>query len=135
MIFIYAEKKKCITYEICKELVHGRLNALHGVFDLMEKCRSLGYKMAVASSADEIKVMINLKEIGLQPSLFDAIINSNQRWSLLASSVYIFCTGQQWFLLMKIFVILSQLWYNCLSDNEVILMPAIANFSMVLLFG
>ncbi len=34
--------------------------------------------MAIASSADEIKVMINLEEIGLQHSLFDAIINGQQ---------------------------------------------------------
>jgi len=34
--------------------------------------------MAIASSADEIKVMINLEEIGLQPALFDAIINGQE---------------------------------------------------------
>ncbi len=72
------EKDKGRTYEIYKEIVHGRLKALPGVFDFMEKCRSLGYKMAIASSADEIKVRTNLEEIGLQTSLFDAIINGQQ---------------------------------------------------------
>jgi len=72
------EKDKGRTYEIYKEIVHGKLEALPGVFDFMEKCRSLGFKMAIASSADEIKVMINLEEIGLQPALFDAIINGQE---------------------------------------------------------
>lgn len=72
------EKDKGRTYEIYKEILHGRVKALPGVFDFMEKCRNLGFKMAIASSADEIKVMINLEEIGLQPALFDAIINGQQ---------------------------------------------------------
>ncbi len=69
------ERDKARTYEIYNDIVHGSLNALPGVFDFIEKCKSAGLKMAVASSADEIKVVINLQEIGLQPSLFDAIIN------------------------------------------------------------
>ncbi len=68
------EKDKARTYEIYDELVSGKLTALPGVFDFIGKCRSLGFGMAVASSADKIKVYINLKEIGLKPSLFDAII-------------------------------------------------------------
>lgn len=72
------EKDKARTYEIYKEIVHGRLKALPGVFDFMDKCRNMGLKMAVASSADEVKVMINLYEIGLDTSLFGAIINGLQ---------------------------------------------------------
>jgi beta-phosphoglucomutase len=69
---------KARTYEIYKELVNGRLKALPGVYDFIEKCLDRELKMAVASSADEVKVMINLKEIALDPSLFGAIINGNQ---------------------------------------------------------
>jgi beta-phosphoglucomutase len=71
------DKDKARTYEIYKELVSGRLKALPGVYDFIEKCRDRGLKMAVASSADEVKVMINLEEIELDPSLFGAIINGN----------------------------------------------------------
>ncbi len=71
-------KDKARTYKIYGEIVKGKLNALPGVFDFIEKCRSLGLNIAVASSADEIKVMINLHEIGLPPSLFDAVINGQQ---------------------------------------------------------
>ncbi len=72
------EKDKARTYEIYKDIVHGRLKALPGVFEFMDKCRDMGLKMAVASSADEVKVMINLDEIGLDTSLFGAIINGLQ---------------------------------------------------------
>ena len=72
------EKDKARAYEIYKEIVHGRLKALPGVFDFIGKCRAMGLKMAVASSADEVKVMINLDEIGLDSSLFGAVINGLQ---------------------------------------------------------
>ena len=71
------DKDKARTYEIYKKIVNGRLKALPGVYDFIKSCRERGLKMAVASSADEVKVMINLEEIELDPSLFGAIINGN----------------------------------------------------------
>jgi beta-phosphoglucomutase len=71
-------KDKARTYDIYKELVKGKLKALPGVYAFINRCRGSGLKMAVASSADEVKVMINLEEIELDPSLFGAIINGNQ---------------------------------------------------------
>ncbi len=73
-----ADRDKARTYDIYREIVHGKLNALPGVFDFIEKCRKLGLRMAVASSADEIKVITNLEEIGLAPSLFGVVINGQQ---------------------------------------------------------
>ena len=32
-------------------------------------------KLAVATSADRIKMVVNLKEIGIGPETFDAVIN------------------------------------------------------------
>jgi beta-phosphoglucomutase len=72
------EKDKARTYVIYKEIVHGRLKPLPGVFDFMDRCRAMGLKMAVASSADETKVMINLEEIGLDKLLFGAVVNGLQ---------------------------------------------------------
>ena len=72
------EKDKAQTYNIYKEIVQGKLKALPGVSGFIKKCRTLGLRMAVASSADAIKVMINLEEIGLPESLFDVIINGQQ---------------------------------------------------------
>jgi HAD superfamily hydrolase (TIGR01509 family) len=63
------------TYEIYETIVSGKLEALPGVYDFIAKCKALGLKIAVATSADKVKMLINLKEIGLPESVFDATIN------------------------------------------------------------
>lgn len=68
------ENDKRRTYEIYADLVRGKLEALDGVGDFIEKCRSRDLKLAVASSADPVKVHINLQEIGLDRKLFQAIV-------------------------------------------------------------
>jgi len=68
------EKDKARTYEIYAELVNGRLSPLDGVQEFIGICRNRGLKLAVASSADPVKVNINLDEIGLKLSLFQAIV-------------------------------------------------------------
>ncbi len=68
------EKDKARTYEIYAELVRGKLSPLDGVHDFIGKCRKRGLKMAVASSADPVKVNINLKEIGLEREQFQAVV-------------------------------------------------------------
>jgi len=71
------ERDKARTYEIYKNLVSGKLKALNGVFDFIGKCRQKDLKLAIASSADEVKVKINLQEIGLPAEWFGAIIHGN----------------------------------------------------------
>lgn len=68
------EKDKARTYEIYAEIVAGRLEPFPGVIDFIEKCRSRGLKMAVASSADPPKVEINLAEIGIPSSTFGTVV-------------------------------------------------------------
>ena len=68
------EKDKARTYEIYGEIVAGRLQPLEGVVDFIEKCRSRGLKLAVASSADPFKVEINLVEIGIPSSTFGTVV-------------------------------------------------------------
>ncbi len=68
------EKDKARTYKIYSELVRGKLSPLDGVHDFIGKCRDRGLKMAVASSADPVKVNINLEEIGLGKELFQAVV-------------------------------------------------------------
>jgi HAD superfamily hydrolase (TIGR01509 family) len=72
------ERDKARTYAIYLELIRGRLKALPGVFDFIAECRRRGLKLAVASSADAVKVQGNLHEIGLAPSTFDALVNGSQ---------------------------------------------------------
>ena len=62
------------TYEIYLDLVPSRLEAFPGVLDLVHACRAAGLLMAVASSADEIKVRANLQKIGLPVKFWDAVM-------------------------------------------------------------
>ena len=62
------------TYEIYLELIPGRLEHLPGVAGFIGRCRGLGLKLAVASSADRVKVMGNLRELGLPPGTFDVVV-------------------------------------------------------------
>ncbi len=62
------------TYEIYLAMVPDRLEAFPGAQDLVRACREAGLRVAVASSADEIKIVANLKKIGLPPGDWDAIV-------------------------------------------------------------
>lgn len=66
---------KARAYEIYAELVKGNLEPLPGVKDFIGKCRSLGLKIAIATSADLTKMKINLEEIHLPADTFDAAVN------------------------------------------------------------
>lgn len=65
------------TYEIYALIVRGHLEPLKGARDFIAKARAGGLKLAVASSADRVKVDINLHEIGLPSDAFDAIISGS----------------------------------------------------------
>ncbi|MGZ9226156.1 MAG: HAD-IA family hydrolase, partial [Anaerolineales bacterium] len=67
-----AAKKR--TYEIYLELVPSQLEVFPGVLDLLNECRKAGLLIAVASSADEIKVRANLQKIGLPLDFWDTIV-------------------------------------------------------------
>jgi cytidine deaminase len=69
------ERDKARTYQIYGEITPGKLNALPGVHTFIEQCKAAGLKMAVASSADRVKIGINLREIGIAADTFDAIIS------------------------------------------------------------
>ncbi len=72
------EREKIRTYTIYGEMVKGKLNPLNGVSQFIELCRNEGLKMAVATSADRMKMEINLKEIGIPASAFDATIDGTE---------------------------------------------------------
>jgi HAD superfamily hydrolase (TIGR01509 family) len=66
------------TYAIYLDLIRGHLKALPGVHSFIDECRRLNLKLAVASSADAVKVAGNLHEIGLPPGTFDALVNGSE---------------------------------------------------------
>lgn len=63
------------AYEIYRSMVRGKLHPLPGVVHFIEKCREKELKIAVATSADYVKMQINLSEIELPESVFDATVN------------------------------------------------------------
>ena len=69
------ERDKARTYEIYAEIIKGELEPLSGVIDFIERCRNLGLKLALATSADKVKMLANLREIGIPPETFDATVN------------------------------------------------------------
>jgi HAD superfamily hydrolase (TIGR01509 family) len=71
-------RAKARTYALYLELIRGRLKPLPGVLDFVASCRRQGLSLAVASSADAIKVAGNLREIGLPPESFDVVIDGCQ---------------------------------------------------------
>ncbi len=69
------DKDKARTYEIYASLIHGKIEPLPGVLSIIKKCKKRNLKIAVATSADRVKMEINLDEIGIPVSTFDATVN------------------------------------------------------------
>jgi beta-phosphoglucomutase len=68
------ERDKARTYEIYGEISSGNLRALPGVMETLNLCKSKNLRTAIATSADKIKMIINLNSIGLDPDDFDTYI-------------------------------------------------------------
>ena len=65
---------KARTYEIFGEIARNNLFALPGALEFISRCSNKGLKMALATSADSVKMFVNLTEIGLPPETFHSII-------------------------------------------------------------
>jgi HAD superfamily hydrolase (TIGR01509 family) len=70
-------RDKLRTYEIYLEHIKGQLRPLPGAIDFIHSCRSRGFKLALATSADRIKMDGNLAEIGLTSGTFDAVVTGD----------------------------------------------------------
>jgi beta-phosphoglucomutase len=73
-IKINIDQVKARTYEIYEKIVRGKLSPLPGAHEFISKCRNLHLRLALATSADTIKMEVNLREIGLSRDWFHAII-------------------------------------------------------------
>lgn len=69
------EKDKARTYEIYAGLVKGKLSLLPGAREFISHCLDRGLKIALASSADRIKIEINLEETGITQDTFHTIVS------------------------------------------------------------
>lgn len=68
------EKVKARTYEIYEIIVRGKLSPLPGTHEFIAECKKRGFRLALATSADRIKMEVNLREIGLSSGTFDFIV-------------------------------------------------------------
>lgn len=70
------EAAKHRTYEIYLSLVPERLHAFPGSVEKARELRGAGLRLAVASSADRVKIDANLHKIGLPPEWWDAVVSA-----------------------------------------------------------
>jgi|SRR5450759_3486429 len=73
-ISVNINKVKARTYQIYETIIRGQLKPLPGVYEFIEKCRKKKFKLAIATSADSVKMEANLREIGLSSSIFNATV-------------------------------------------------------------
>jgi len=73
-IIVDIEKVKARTYQIYKTIIRGKLKPLPGAYDFVDSCRKRGFKIAIATSADTVKMEANLREIGMPATSFHATI-------------------------------------------------------------
>jgi beta-phosphoglucomutase len=66
---------KARTYKIYEKITRGQLTPLPGAIEFVKACRNMRLKLALATSADRIKMDINLMEIGLSKNDFDSTVN------------------------------------------------------------
>jgi beta-phosphoglucomutase len=66
---------KARTYEIYEDITTGKLDPLPGALIFVSLCREKGFKLALATSADHIKMEINLRAIGLSKESFHSTVN------------------------------------------------------------
>ena len=70
----YRTEMKDYLYACYGEHVKEEANIPDGVLDVLHTLRTRGYRLAVCSSADRIKVLMNLSAIGAEESLFDQLV-------------------------------------------------------------
>ena len=72
------EPDKARTYAIYLQIIKGRLTPLPGVHEFIAECRRRRLKLAVATSADRIKMDGNLRELGLPAETFDVCLTGSE---------------------------------------------------------
>ncbi len=68
-------RDKARTYEIYAQLAPGNLKLFPGASEFIGSCRKKNLRLAVATSADEYKMKVNLKALDLDDNAFDETVN------------------------------------------------------------
>jgi HAD superfamily hydrolase (TIGR01509 family) len=69
------EQDKTRAYQIFAEITAGKLVPLPGVHQFIERCKARSLKLAIATSADKVKMIINMAALGLPSGTFDQTVN------------------------------------------------------------
>lgn len=72
------ERDKARAYAIYDQKVKGKLKPLPGVTSFISLCKQRGIKIAVATSADQVKMRINLREMEIPESYFHATVSGSE---------------------------------------------------------
>jgi beta-phosphoglucomutase len=66
---------KARTYQIYEDIAKDHLDPLPGALEFVSICHEKGFLLALVTSADRIKMEVNLKAIGLSAESFHSTIN------------------------------------------------------------
>jgi beta-phosphoglucomutase len=66
---------KARTYDIYEIITRGNLSPLPGAKEFINKCLKMKFRIALATSADKVKMEVNLRETGIPINLFHATVN------------------------------------------------------------
>ena len=84
------EAAKVRMYQLYERVVRGRLEPMSGVVQFILSCRDHGLKTAVVTSADSMKMYINLEQMGMDPAMFDELIcGSDVKMKKPAPDIYL----------------------------------------------
>jgi HAD superfamily hydrolase (TIGR01509 family) len=72
---INIKEVKARTYQIYETITEGKLDPLPGALEFIEYCRTKDLKLALVTSADRIKMEINLRAMGLTSESFNSTVN------------------------------------------------------------
>ena len=74
----FCEQMRTRTYQIYCDTARDRVTVFPWSRTLPKQLKALGYRIAVGSAADDIKVQCNLRCIGADPSDFDALVTASE---------------------------------------------------------
>ena len=66
------------TYRLYAEIAREQMNPIRGVVEFLHRSAAAGIRLAVATSADEFKMHVNLTAIGVEEELFNARVTGCQ---------------------------------------------------------
>lgn len=74
----YVPEMKARAYEIYVDIAEEWIDTFEGIPEMINKLHDMGYSIAIASAADDIKVETNIRVAGINRELISALVTGNQ---------------------------------------------------------